>query len=182
MVHQEWVGRQQRAVTVVSGPSGYVRQCREQAAQRRLEIVRLLREDASITNIALAAKLAVSRNTIAGDRTTIMNQLIDSTKTETELLRAELVTKLQVLESEVQRHRDKGKLSLSAIDSLLDIHKALIDLTGCRKAVVEKKMVKHSPIQFQTFIGSPAQFAKAQFAKAEFITEPAKLTGEADGN
>jgi hypothetical protein len=145
----------------------------------------MLHVDSSLTNLSLAAKLGVHRNCIAGDRKMIVDQLQQSTLTETELLRSGLLKKLEELEDEVFKHRKDGRLSLGAIDQLLSICKATIELCGARKPVVEKKLVKHTPIQFQTFIGSPAQFAKA---KAEVIeaqfSEPDKQlkAGEPDGN
>ena len=71
-----------------------------------------------------------------------------------------MVNKLESLKAEVQKHRKDGKLSLSAIDQLLSITKAVIELTGVRKPVVERVDVKHrAPIQFDTVIfqqGHPA--------------------------
>ena len=54
------------------------------------------------------------------------------------MLRAEMVKKLEALEAEVQKHRKDGKLPLTAVDRLLDITKAVIELTGVRKPVNEK--------------------------------------------
>lgn len=140
----------------MAGPSQYVRQKREEASARRLEVAKLLREDPATTNKQLAEKLDVSRNTIALDRKAIMEKIQNDTKTETELLRAELVAKLEGLMLEVEKHRKTdGKLSLAAIDQMLTITKAVIELTGARKPVVEKLEVKQRPaIQFRTVIVS----------------------------
>ena len=70
-----------------------------------------------------------------------MENLKERTMTETELLRAELVQKLDGLVAEVEKHRKDGKLSLGAIDQVLSITKAVIELTGARKPVVEKQSV-----------------------------------------
>jgi hypothetical protein len=150
-----------------------------------LAVAKAVRENPKITNVQLGALFQVSRNTIHDDRLAAKEQLVNATLTENELMRSEELAKLATLEEECQRHRHDGKLSLGAIDQILSIIKERVNLTGCRKPVVEKKLVKHSPIQFQTFIGSPAQFAKA---KAEVIeaqfSEPDKQlkAGEPDGN
>lgn len=137
----------------MSGPSQYVRQKREEATRRRLELARLLREQPTITNIASAKRLGVNRDTIALDRKAIMEQVKNDTKTETELLRDGMVQELESLKAEVEQHRKNGKLSLQAVDRLLDITKAIIELTGCRKPVVEKKLVRqNNKITFETEI------------------------------
>ena len=43
----------------MSGPSQYVREKREEAARRRLELAKLLRDDPKTTNIELAKALGV---------------------------------------------------------------------------------------------------------------------------
>ncbi|MGE5052912.1 MAG: hypothetical protein ACM3WP_02005 [Acidobacteriota bacterium] len=137
----------------MSGPSQYVRQKREEAARRRLELAKMLRDDPKATNKQLAKALGVNRDTIALDRKAIMEEMTKSTLTETELMRAEMVTKLEALEAEVQLHRKDGKLPITAIDQLLSITKALVELTGCRKPVNEKVTVQHrAPIRFNTVI------------------------------
>jgi hypothetical protein len=162
----------------MSGPSRYVRQKREEAARRRLELAKLLRDDPKATNIDLAKALNVTRNTIALDRKEIMEQMTKSTLTETELMRAEMVTKLETLEAEVQLHRKDGKLPITAIDQLLSITKALVELTGCRKPVNEKLQVTHHPpIRFNTVIvGRDGKKRPAlPTLNAEVITEPYTL-------
>ena len=137
----------------MTAPSQYLRELREEAARRRLELAKLLRENPDATNIALAKALNVTRNTIAEDRKVIMEQMTKSTLTETELLRDEMVRKLEALEAEVEKHRKDGKLSLQAVDRLLDITKAVIELTGVRKPVNEQLSVTHrAPIKFETVI------------------------------
>jgi hypothetical protein len=162
----------------VTGPSQYVRQKREEAAHRRLELAKLLRDDPTATNISLAKSLGVNRDTIAEDRKAIMEQMTKSTLTETELMRAEMVTKLESLEAEVQKHRKDDKLPLSAIDQLLSITKAVIELTGVRKPVNEKLSVTHkAPIRFETFIvGTDGTRRRVPpIADAELIKEPHAL-------
>ena len=117
-----------------------------------------------------------------------MENLKERTMTETELLRAELVQKLDGLVAEVEKHRKDGKLSLGAIDQVLSITKAVIELTGARKPVVEKHLHKHTPISFTTsVVGRDADgnhvnrkvgtfsVTPVPFAQAEVITEPLTL-------
>jgi hypothetical protein len=161
----------------MSAPSHHLRQKREEAARRRLELAKLLRGDPKATNIALAKVLGVNRDTIALDRKEIMEQMTKSTLTETELMRAEMVTKLESLEAEVQLHRRDGKLPITAIDQLLSITKALVELTGCRKPVNEKMQVTHrAPIRFNTVVvGADGKERPVPTLNAEVITEPYAL-------
>lgn len=163
----------------MTAPSQYLRELREGALRRRLELAKLLRDDPKATNIELAKALGVNRDTIAEDRKVIMEQMTKSTLTETELMRAEMVNRLEILEAEVQKHRKDGKLSLSAIDQLLSITKAVIELTGVRKPVVEKHDVKHRIPRFETVIvhtdGSGRVRRSPPIADAEVITEPHAL-------
>jgi hypothetical protein len=160
-------------------PSQYLRDLREEAARRRLELAKLLRENPDATNIYLAKTLGVNRDTIALDRKALVEQMTQSTLTETELLRAEMVKKLEALEAEVEKHRKTdGKLSLQAVDRLLDITKAVIELTGVRKPVNEKLQVTHrAPIKFETVIVATdgGRRSVAPIADAELITEPFAL-------
>jgi hypothetical protein len=141
----------------MTAPSTYLRELREGAARRRLELAKLLRDDPTATNISLAKSLGVNRETIALDRKAIMETLTKSTLSETELLRTEMVKKLDGLITEVEKHRKDGKLSLSAIDQMLSITKALVELTGCRKPVNEKLDVRHRtfPMFRGIIIGGP---------------------------
>ena len=136
----------------MSAPTTYLRQKREEAARRRLELAKLLRDDPDATNIQLAKALNVNRDTIALDRKVLVEQITKSTLTETELMRAEMVTELEGLKDEVEKHRKDGKLSLQAVDRLLDITKAIIELTGVRKPVNEKMQVTHRAPIFRTVI------------------------------
>ena len=93
--------------------------------------------------------------------------------------------KYEVLKAEVEKHRKDGKLSLQAIDRLLDITKAIVELTGVRKPVSEKLAVTHrAPIQFNTVIvptrGSRGDHVKGPdgwkwVADAEVNKEPLAL-------
>ena len=89
-----------------------------------------------------------------------------------------MVSKLVALEAEVEKHRKDGKLSLPAIDQLLSITKAVIELTGVRKPVNERLSVTHkAPIQFQTVIVKTdgSRVPVPPIADAELITEPYAL-------
>lgn len=106
-----------------------------------------------------------------------MEMVKDDAKSETELLRTEMVEELESLKEEVEKHRKDGKLSLQAIDRMLDISKAIIELTGVRKPVSEKMQVTHNaPIRFETIIvNTEGKERPAPFAKAEVIKEPFAL-------
>lgn len=165
----------------MSAPSTYLRKKREEAARRRLELAKMLRGDPNATNKQLAKALNVNRDTIALDRKTLMEQLQKDARTETEQLRAKLHGELEELKWEVEQHRNQGKLPLSAVDRLLDITKAIIELTGARKPVVEKHEVKHqAPISFNTVIvGTDGKEKPPRTLNAEVIKEPFAL---GDGN
>lgn len=159
--------------------SAHLRNRLEEQTSRRLGVARALRETPDATNIELAKVFDVSRNTIAEDRKAIMEQLVASTKTESELLRAEMVKTLDGLVVEVEKHRKDGKLSLSAIDQVLSITKAVIELTGIRKPVVEKMEIRKTKIQFNTTIVPSGQRAP-QFAEAEVVKPLTLEAGEPD--
>ena len=132
-----------------------IRNDREARARRHLELAKLLRQDPTATNIELAKALNVNRDTIALDRKALMEMIRNDAKNETELLRSEMVDELNELKNEVEKHRKDGKLSLQAIDRMLDISKAIIELTGVRKPVNEKIDHTHrAPIRFETVIVS----------------------------
>lgn len=158
----------------MSAPTTYLRQKREEASRRRLELAKMLRDDPKATNKQLAKALHVNRDTIALDRKVIMEELTKSTLTQTEVMRAEMVEELKDLKDEVEKHRKDGKLSLQAVDRLLDITKAIIELTGVRKPVNEKMQVTHrAPIQFNTVVvGKDGKERPVPIAQAELITEP----------
>jgi hypothetical protein len=123
----------------MTAPSTYLRQLREGAANRRLELARILRDTPDATNLELAAALNVNRDTIAEDRKALMELVTSETSSEMQQLREDLRQKLEALEAEVQKHRkEDGRLSHVAIDQLLSITKAVIELTGARKPVKEQ--------------------------------------------
>jgi hypothetical protein len=157
----------------MTAPTQYLRDLREHQTHRRLAVAKALRENPTATNIELAKMFGVTRETIALDRLAIMENLKQRTMTETELLRAEMVEKLDGLVGEVEKHRKDGKLSLSAIDQILSISKAVIELTGIRKPVVEKHLHKHTPIRFETSIVGASGESKPRLV--ELIKEPLTL-------
>ena len=161
---------------------GHLRKRLEQREVRRLAVAKALRESCELTNIALGKMFNVTRETIALDRKAIVEELINSTKTETEQLRDGLVKKLEALEAEVQLHRKDGKLPFTAIDQMLAITKTVIELTGARKPVVEKREVQRmEPIKFTTSVGrSPAALqepTEPPFVPAEVVQPPRLMTG-----
>jgi DNA-binding XRE family transcriptional regulator len=140
----------------MSGPSQYVRQKREEGARRRLEIAKLLRDDPTTTNKQLASALNVNRNTITLDRKEIVEQLKRNTLSETEQLRADMVGRLEALNTELELHRRDGKLPTSVIHEMLLVHRSLIELLGIRKPVTEHLEVRKRTISFSTVIKSEA--------------------------
>ena len=66
-----------------------------------------------------------------------MDTLNRESLTETGKLRDELCQELIAMKAEVEKHRKQGKLSLQAIDRLITVTKAVIELTGVRKPVTE---------------------------------------------
>jgi|ERR1700722_3166366 len=138
----------------MSGPSNYVRRAREQAAQRRLEIAKTLRDDPATTNLTFAKALNVSRHTIREDRLKIMEQLKNETKSETEQLRVEMVARLERLDEELEKHRKGGKLPVSVIHESHLLHRTLIELLGVRKPVTERLEVKKTTLRFETEVVS----------------------------
>ena len=138
------VGKSDRSESRMTAPSGYLRTLRESQASRRLLVAKALRERPDATNVELAQIFAVDRETIAEDRKFLMEQLTKNASSEMEMLRDELCAKLERLEGEVELHRKNGKLSLGAIDQLLSITKAFIELTGARKPVKEEVKVTTS--------------------------------------
>jgi|ERR1700728_235104 len=138
----------------MTAPSTYLRQLHEAAARRRLEIARILRDAPATTNKQLAEALNVSRNTIALDRKIMVDDLRNQTRTETELMRAEMVGKLESLNEELEKHRTDGKLPISAVHEKLLVHRSIIELLGIRKPVVEKMEVKRTSVLFETSVVS----------------------------
>jgi len=136
----------------VSGPSQYVRQKREAAARRRLEIAKMLRDDPTTTNKQLAKVLNVNRDTVALDRKIMVEALHKETQSETELLRADMLQKLESLHHELELHRRDGKLPVSVIHEGLLVTRSIIELLGVRKPVVETLEVKKSTVAFRTTV------------------------------
>ncbi len=136
----------------MSGPSNYVREKREAAARRRLEIAKILRDDPTTTNLALARALNVNRDTIALDRKTIMEQLKQSTLTETEQLRSAMVSRLESLNEELELHRKDGKLPTGVVHEMLLVHRTIIEMLGIRKPVVEQLEVRKKTVAFNTTV------------------------------
>jgi hypothetical protein len=136
----------------MTAPSSYLRQLHEEAARRRLEIAKLLRDTPSATNIMLAKALNVSRNTITLDRRVIVEQLKSETLTETERLRFDMVDRLENLNKELELHRKDGKLPVSVIHEGLLVTRAIIELLGVRKPVTEQLEVRKRTISFITSI------------------------------
>ena len=133
-------------------PSNRQRSLMEAATRRRLEIAKMLRDTPTATNIMLAKALNVSRNTITLDRKIMKEDLKNKTLTETELLRAEMVDRLEKLNEELQLHRKDGKLPVSVIHEALLVTRSIIELLGVRKPVVEQLEVKRKTISFRTQI------------------------------
>jgi hypothetical protein len=138
----------------MSGPTqtAYVRTLQEEATRRRLELAKLLRADPTITNLALAKALNVSRNTITIDRKALMEQLKQSTLTETEQLRSAMVSKLESLNEELELHRKDGKLPTGVVHEMLLVHRTIIEMLGIRKAVVEQLEVRKKTVAFNTTV------------------------------
>src|SRR5260370_10369873 len=113
-------------------PSNNQRRLLEAATRRRLEIAKMLRTAPTTTNIMLAKALKVSRNTITQDRKALMEQLQTAALTETELLRAEMVGKLEHLNTELELHRTDGKLPVSVIHEALLVTRSIIEMLGVR--------------------------------------------------
>ena len=136
----------------MTAPSTYLRQLHEAAARRRLEIAKILRDAPATTNKQLAMALNVSRNTITQDRTIIVEQLKQQTMNETEALRADMMQRLEHLNTELELHRKSGKLPVNVIHEMMLVHRSIIDLLGIRKPVVEKLEVSKRTISFSTSI------------------------------
>jgi len=136
----------------MSGPSLQVRQAREEASRRRLEVAKMLRDDPTVTNIELAKALKVSRNTITLDRKALMEELRSKALTETELMRAEMVARLEKLDGELELHRKGGKLPVGVLHEMHLVTRSMIELLGVRKPVTEKLEVRKNTISFTTTV------------------------------
>jgi DNA-binding CsgD family transcriptional regulator len=163
----------------MTAPSTYLRQLHEEAARRRLEIAKLLRNDPTTTNKKLAEVLNVSRNTITQDRKAIVEQLKAKTMDETELLRADMVQRLESLTTELELHRKDGKLPVSVIHEALLVTRSIIELLGVRKPVVEKLEIKKRTLSFNVSTIGPNGMTKPK----EFSMDYKQLTlGEGNEN
>jgi hypothetical protein len=100
--------------------------------------------------------------------------MINDTKTETELLRADMLVKLESLNRELEAHRRDGKLSLGAIHEGLLITRSMIELLGVRRAVKETiEYRKAEPIRFTTTIApAPANRELKPWTQAELKALP----------
>jgi DNA repair exonuclease SbcCD nuclease subunit len=172
---------------IMAGPSNLVREAREAASRRRLEIAKILREDPATTNIQLAKMLNVSRNTITSDRASIMENLTKETLTTTEALREQMAARLERLDEELERHRKNGKLPVNVIHEAHLLTRSLIELLGCRKPIVEKVQVERRSITFRTTVKDGQKEQTNRFTVIdsptgrELITEPQRvLEGDHD--
>lgn len=86
----------------MTAPSTYLRQLREGAANRRLELAKILRDTPEATNLELAAALNVNRDTIAEDRKFLMVQANQETKTEIQLYRDNQLTRIEEKWDEIE--------------------------------------------------------------------------------
>jgi hypothetical protein len=96
----------------MTAPSTYLRQLRDAQARRRLELARLLRDDPSANNKELAKALNVDRHTIAEDRLALMQQVNESAKTETQIMREDQLDRIQKKMAEIE----DDQLLMSAAD------------------------------------------------------------------
>jgi hypothetical protein len=78
----------------MTAPTTYLRQLREGATRRRLELTKLLRDDPTATNVALAKVLGVNRDTIAEDRKFLMSQATNEAQSEMQLYREDQLARI----------------------------------------------------------------------------------------
>jgi hypothetical protein len=165
----------------MTAPAQYLRDLREQRESRRLGVVKALRDTPTATNIELSKVFGVSRNTIAEDRQAIMEQLTQSTLSETEQLRAAMVTRLEKLDGEIERHRlQDGRLPMSLIHEMHLVTRSLIELLGVRKPVTEKLEIRKRTISFSTSIVGPDQSGTEP--KVFALTTEQLALGEGEGD
>jgi transcriptional antiterminator len=126
----------------MTAPSQLLRDLREQRDKRRLAVAKALRDEPGLTNVQLAEKFNVSRNTIKEDRDALIEQVRANSTTETELLREQMCKRLESLNSELELHRRDGVLSVRAIHEMILVHRSIIELLGVRKPVTEKLEVR----------------------------------------
>ena len=162
----------------MAGPSQYVREKREAATRRRLEVAKMLRDDPSATNVELAQALNVNRETIALDRKILMDDLRNQALTETEQFWFAMCERLQRLDAELELHRQKnGRLSQKVIHEMHLITRTLLEWRVPRPEQ-RVAMRKLPPIKFETeIVGGPT----ASPSKVFEMKEPLALTpGEPD--
>jgi DNA-binding XRE family transcriptional regulator len=161
----------------MTAPSQYLRDAREQRDKRRLEIARALREEPGLTNVQLAERFGVHRNTIQEDRDALIEQVRANSTTETELLRADMCARLESLNAELELHRRDGKLPVSAIHEMMLVHRSIIELLGVRKPVTEKiEWQQNRTIRFEAeIVPSP----RPKVIDGE-VVEPRLLKGDQD--
>ena len=141
----------------MTAPSQYLRDLREQRESRRLGVAKALRDTPNATNIELAKVFRVTRDTIAQDRKAIVEEIRKQTTNETELLRADMVQRLEHLNNELELHRKSGKLPVSVIHEMMLVHRSIIELLGIRKPVTEHLEVKKTTLRFETTIAGIRQ-------------------------
>ena len=90
-------------------PSNQIRSLRgsnrarlERQSSRRLGVAKVLRETPNATNVELAQLFDVDRDTVAEDRKFLMNQVNDNALTETQLYRADQLTRIQEKWGEIE--------------------------------------------------------------------------------
>jgi hypothetical protein len=161
----------------MTAPSGYLRRLREQRESRRLGVAKALRDTPDATNIELAKVFKVTRDTIALDRKALVEKMKQSALTETELLRADMVARLEKLNKELELHRKDGKLPISAIHEGLLVTRSIIELLGVRKPVVEKLEVRRRTISFMTSIaGMTGEASEPKLCSVELVQKSLALT------
>jgi hypothetical protein len=162
----------------MTAPSQHLRDLREQRESRRLGVAKALRETPNATNIELAEVFGVTRDTIREDRKALMEQLKRNTLTETEQLRADMVGRLEALNTELELHRKDGKLPISVIHEALLVTRSIIELLGVRKPVTEHLEVRKRTISFTTTIKGEAGETKPK--TFELVREQLALTEAGD--
>ena len=104
-----------------------------------------------------------------------MEELKQSTLSETEQLRVTMLGRLQHLLDEIELHRKDKKLPIGLIHEMHLVTRSMIELLGVRKPIVERLEVRKKSITFQTYIG--------QAPVGTFTLEQRELAlGEGDGD
>ena len=108
----------------------------------------------------------------------MVEDLKTQTRTETELLRADMVERLESLNVELELHRRDGKLPVSVIHEALLVTRSLIELLGVRKPVVEQLEVRKRTISFTTTIAG--QSGASEPKTFEVVSKQLALTEGSD--